>query len=132
MAPDPHVWPVLVYRDAPTAVRFLADAFGFEPVLVVPRDGDESTVEHAELRWPSGGGVILSTAGKDSSAFAARSPGNDCVYVVCEDADGLFERATGAGADVVVGLVDEDFGSRSFTVRDPEGNLWSFGTYSGS
>jgi uncharacterized glyoxalase superfamily protein PhnB len=52
--------------------------------------------------------------------------------VVCEDTDGLFERATGAGADVVVGLVDEGFGSRSFTVRDPEGNLWSFGTYSGS
>ena len=24
---------------------------------------------------------------------------------------------------------DTDYGSRDFTVRDPEGNLWAFGTY---
>ena len=35
------------------------------------------------------------------------------------------------GAEVVRGLKDEDYGSRGFTVRDPEGNLWSFGTYAG-
>jgi uncharacterized glyoxalase superfamily protein PhnB len=29
----------------------------------------------------------------------------------------------------VHGLVDTDYGSRDFSVRDPEGNLWSFGTY---
>jgi uncharacterized glyoxalase superfamily protein PhnB len=28
-------------------------------------------------------------------------------------------------------LKDEDYGSRGFTVSDPEGNLWSFGTYAG-
>jgi hypothetical protein len=27
---------------------------------------------------------------------------------------------------------DEDYGSRGFTARDPEGNLWSFGTYRGA
>jgi uncharacterized glyoxalase superfamily protein PhnB len=53
------------------------------------------------------------------------------VYIVCDDPDSLFERATGAGAEVVRGLRDEDYGSRGFTVRDPEGNLWSFGTYRG-
>jgi uncharacterized glyoxalase superfamily protein PhnB len=51
---------------------------------------------------------------------------------VCDDPDGLFSRATAAGAEVVRGLVDEDYGSRGFTVRDPEGNPWSFGTYSGA
>jgi len=25
--------------------------------------------------------------------------------------------------------MDTDYGSRDFTVRDPEGNLWAFGTY---
>jgi hypothetical protein len=25
--------------------------------------------------------------------------------------------------------LDTDYGSRDFTVRDPEGNLWAFGTY---
>ena len=53
------------------------------------------------------------------------------VYVVCENPDALFTRATTAGAEVVRGLADEDYGSRGFTVRDPEGNLWTFGTYRG-
>jgi uncharacterized glyoxalase superfamily protein PhnB len=52
--------------------------------------------------------------------------------VVCTDLDGLCERAVGAGATVVRELRDEDYGSRGFSVRDPEGNLWSFGTYSGA
>ena len=26
-------------------------------------------------------------------------------------------------------LTDTDYGSRDFSVRDPEGNVWSFGTY---
>ena len=37
-----------------------------------------------------------------------------------------------AGAEVVRGLKDEDYGSRGFTVRDPEGDLSSFGTYRGA
>ncbi|MFR9750988.1 VOC family protein [Nocardia sp. 004] len=48
------------------------------------------------------------------------------------DPDALFARATAAGAEVVRDLRDEDYGSRGFTVRDPEGNLWSFGTYWGA
>jgi uncharacterized glyoxalase superfamily protein PhnB len=35
-------------------------------------------------------------------------------------------------ADVIRPLADTDYGSREFTVRDPEGNLWSFGTYPGT
>ena len=72
---------------------------------------------------------MLGTAGKDDSAFGQRAPGNDCVYVDCDDPDALFERAIATGAEVVRGLTDEEYGSRGFTVRDPEGNLWSFGTY---
>ena len=26
-------------------------------------------------------------------------------------------------------IIDTDYGSRDFSVRDPEGNVWSFGTY---
>ena len=127
----PTVWPILTYRDARAALDFLVDAFGFEKPVVIARDDDPSIVEHAELRWPLGGGVMLGTAGKDESAFGQRQPGNDSVYVVCDEPDELFMRATEAGAEVVRGLKDEDYGSRGFTVRDPEGNLWSFGTYAG-
>lgn len=131
MATFTATWPILTFRDAPAAIEFLEKAFGFERTAVHARDDDPSIVEHAEMRWPLGGGVMFGTAGKDDSAFGRRTPGNDAVYVVCTDPDELFERAVGAGATVVMGLNDEDYGSRGFTVRDPEGNLWSFGTYSG-
>ena len=125
------VWPILSFRDAHKSAAFLRDAFGFEEVACYTRDSDPSVVEHAEMRWPLGGGIMFGTAGKDDSPFGARTPGNDAVYVVCDEPDALFERATAAGAEVVRGLVDEDYGSRGFTVRDLEGNLWSFGTYRG-
>ena len=113
-------------------MQFLADAFGFEERAATPGDDDQTIVEHAELRWPVGGGIMLGSAGKDDTPFGARPTGAGSVYIVCDDPDGLFARATAAGAEVVRGLVDEDYGSRGFTVRDPEGNLWSFGTYAGA
>ena len=122
------VWPVLSYRDARAGIGFLTAAFGFEEQAVYAHD-DTSLIEHAELGWPLGGGVMLGSAGKDDSPFGRRRPGNDSVYLVCDDPDDLFARATAAGAEVVRGPRDEDYGSRGFTVRDPEGNLWSFGTY---
>lgn len=129
---DAMIWPCLSYRDARTAVAFLTTAFGFKEAALYARESDPSIVEHAELRWPGGGGVMLGTAGKDDSPFGTRVPGNEAVYVVTEDPDALFDQAVSAGAEVVQGLKDEDYGSRGFTVRDPEGNLWSFGTYGGA
>lgn len=125
------VWPVLTYRDARGAIEFLGKAFGFEERAAYARPDDPSIIEHAEMRWPDGGGVMLGSAGKDDSPFGRRTTGNDAVYIVCGDPDALFERAVAAGAVVVRDLEDTDFGSRGFTVRDLEGNLWSFGTYGG-
>jgi len=128
---SPTVWPILTYRDARAAIAFLTEAFGFETRAAHAREGDDSIIEHAEMRWPLGGGVMFGTAGKDDSAFGQRVPGNDSVYVVTDDPDALFARAVAAGAEVLSGLADKDYGSRDFTVRDPEGNIWSFGTYAG-
>ncbi len=126
-----HIWPCLAFRDARAAMKFLTDAFGFEEQAAYARDDDPTIIEHGEMRWPLGGGIMFGTASKDDTPFGQRVPGNDAIYVVCDDPDGLFARATGAGAEVVRGLRDEDYGSRGFTVRDPDGNLWSFGTYAG-
>jgi len=128
---DAMIWPCLSYRDARAAVAFLTTALGFKETALYAREDDPSIVEHAELRWPGGGGVMLGTAGKDDGPFGTRLPGNEAVYVVTEEPDALFDQAVAAGAEVVQGLKDEDYGSRGFTVRDPEGNLWSFGTYRG-
>jgi uncharacterized glyoxalase superfamily protein PhnB len=128
--PAPTIWPALTYADAPAAIRFLVEAFGFVETLVVPGEGGREIV-HAELRWPEGGGVMLGSTGDDTE-FSQRKPGTTSTYVVTDAPDALFDRATAAGAEVVRGLRNEDYGSRGFTVRDPEGNLWSFGTYRGA
>jgi uncharacterized glyoxalase superfamily protein PhnB len=106
------------------------EAFGFVETLVVPGEGGRE-IAHAELRWPEGGGIMLGSTSEDS-VFSRMKPGMTSIYVVTDTPDALFDRATAAGADVVRELRDEDYGSRGFTVRDPEGNPWSFATYCGA
>lgn len=120
------VWPCLTYRDAPAAIAFLEEAFGFQATAV---HGDGDTVQHAELRWPLGGGVMLGSPRPDNVHDIPAGLG--LVYVVTDQPDQLYARAIAAGATVVRELRDEDYGSRVFTVRDPQGVLWSFGTYAG-
>lgn len=126
----PTIWPALRYRDAPAAIRFLKDAFAFTEAVVHPGEG-EGIVAHAELAWPGGGGVMLGSVRPDST-IAELPPGTGSVYIYTEDPDGLYERACAAGARVVLAVHDTDHGSRDFTVRDPEGVYWSFGTYRGA
>ena len=51
---------------------------------------------------------------------------------MCDDPDALFARVTSHGADVLQAVTDKEYGSRDFVVRDPEGNVWTFGTYAGT
>jgi uncharacterized glyoxalase superfamily protein PhnB len=69
---------------------------------------------------------------REDSVIAELPPGTGSIYVVTENPDALYDRARNAGARVVRELHDEDYGSREFTVRDPEGVYWSFGTYAGA
>jgi uncharacterized glyoxalase superfamily protein PhnB len=125
------IWPTLVYDDAPGAIEFLADAFGFTISMVVKNEGDDSLIEHAQLRWPEGGGVMLGSANRPDNPFSQRPTGAASVYVVTADPDAVYDRAIGRGATVFSPLVEHDYGSRGFSVTDPEGNVWSFGTYGG-
>lgn len=127
----PTIWPTLLYDDAPAAIEFLITAFGFTESLVVKNAEDQSVIEHCQLRWPEGGGVMLGSAGRDHNPFSQRPTGAGSVYVVTDDPDGVYERAIAGGATVFAELRDEDYGSRGFSVTDPEGNVWSFGTYRG-
>ncbi|MFI7544216.1 VOC family protein [Actinoplanes sp. NPDC049599] len=125
--PQPQVWPTLSATDARALITFLVDAFGFV-TLAVHGEGDEIT--HAELAWPPGGGIMLGSYRPDR-VWSLR-PGTFGAYAVTDDPDGLHDRAVKAGATIVQELTDTDYGSRDFIARDPEGNLWSFGTYRGA
>jgi uncharacterized glyoxalase superfamily protein PhnB len=116
-------FPSLRYRDAAAALEWLADAFGFEETE--RHAGEDGAIVHAEMKF--GGEWIM--LGTDSGERWGSHAGQGWVYVVVDDPDALYERARAAGAEVVMEPTDQDYGSRDFSVRDPEGNLWSFGTY---
>jgi uncharacterized glyoxalase superfamily protein PhnB len=124
------VHPVVRYKDAAAAVDWLKRAFGLEE-HVVYRDGD-GVVQHAELR--AGNGLIM--LGRQSEAWmGGTSPdplgSTVSLYVVvgADVVDAHHERAKAAGARIVMEPTDMDYGSRDYSARDPEGNLWSFGSY---
>jgi uncharacterized glyoxalase superfamily protein PhnB len=120
----PSVVPSLRYRDARRAIEFLEQAFGFKAAMVV--DGENDEVAHAELTYGPDGMVMLGTARDDSYGSHV---GQGWVYVVIEDADAHYAQAKAAGAEIVRELTDQDYGSRDYSARDFEGNMWSFGTY---
>lgn len=123
---DPQVfYPSLRYHDAAAAIEWLEEAFGF--TLVAAHRGEDGTIAHAEVSY--GDGVVMLGSASTSDEVWGDRAGMGWLYVVTNEPDDLFTRATAAGAEVVRPLSDEDYGSRDFSVRDPEGNIWSFGTY---
>ncbi|WP_153502730.1 VOC family protein [Cumulibacter manganitolerans] len=126
---DHSIWPAFTYDDADAARAWLT-ALGFTEGIRVPADRNPDLVRHSEMLWPEGGRVMVSSRALGSEHATAR--GAQGVYVVCGDPDAVRARAGRLGAEVVHELADADYGSRGFTVRDREGNMWSFGTYAGS
>jgi uncharacterized glyoxalase superfamily protein PhnB len=129
MSTRPTLYPYMQYRDAPAAIAWLEKAFGFRTVATHP-DGNGG-IAHAELGY--GNGMIMLGTRRDNGlpmTMPGEAGGNtQGVYVVVKDADAVYARAQAAGAEVVMSIRDTDYGSRDFSVRDPEGHLWSFGTY---
>ena len=125
--PNPTVWLTLQAHDAPALIDFYVQAFGF---VVGARYGEGDIVDHAQLNWPEGSGGIMLGSHRPDNAWT-RQPGTAGGYVVTADPDALYERVLQHDADVVRPLAKTDYGAREFAVRDPEGNLWSFGDYVG-
>jgi len=125
-APAPTVWPTFQATDAQALINFLVGSFGFIATAVY-RDGDR--IAHAQLDWPEGGGVMLGSFRSD--AQWSRPPGTAGMYVVATDVEAVHRRAAAAGAEIVRPLSDTDYGGLEFVASDPEGNLWSFGSYRG-
>jgi uncharacterized glyoxalase superfamily protein PhnB len=129
--------PVLRYHDAPAAIEWLCQTFGFEKHLVVPND--DGTIAHAQLSFGNGM-VMLGSVRKDDSEDdrevrqpakidGRNAPSACAIYVIVTDADAVFARVKTAGAKIAMEIRDEDYGGRDFSCYDPEGHLWSFGTY---
>ena len=126
------VWPVLHYDDPAAAHHFLVDVVGFREAVVV-RD-DVGDIVHAELRWPGGGAVLFGGTKHTDSVHGGLKAG--AVYLATDDVDAIHARVHEAGADVVQAPQATEFAAGgpayAFSVRDPKGNLWTFGTYRGA
>jgi PhnB protein len=134
VAPAPSgrggIWAAVFYADAQAGIRFLLDVLGFEEQLVVVGD-DGVTVVHSELRWPEGGIVQVGTYDPGNPYSRDLPPGAQGLYVVTADPTGAWERCLAAGVEVLRPLEAPDYDPTGlgFSVRDPEGNIWSFGTH---
>ena len=139
--------PSLRYRDAPAAIDWLCEAFGFERHLVVP--GEAGTIDHAQLVF--GNGMIMLGSARDddfgqhrkpldapgatmseapmSKGTVSKAPVSKSAYIIVSDVDAHHARAVAAGAQVVMAPEDQHYGGRLYSCRDPEGNLWNFGSY---
>lgn len=130
--PRSTVIPALRYRDAPAAIEWICSVLGFTRHAMYEGEGGE--INHAELAL-GGGMIMLGSMKEDEQGRRFKAPGElggvetRSAYIVVPDADAVYARAQAAGATIVRPLQDMDYGSREFTVNDPEGHSWSVGTY---
>lgn len=124
-----NIFPAVRYRDANAAIEWLGRAFGLTEQALY-RD-DDGNVQHCQLAL-EGGIVMLGQA--SAEGWMEGSPPDPLastvsIYAVVSDPDAHHGRAIEAGARIVRELAEMDYGSREYSARDLEGNLWSFGTY---
>jgi uncharacterized glyoxalase superfamily protein PhnB len=122
------MYPILGYRELEAAIDWLCRVFGFEPLEVMRNE--DGSYAHVELRL--GAGVIMPTTTRDQTN--PENPwegpmGTQGLYVALDGVEAHYERAVAEGAEIVRPLATTDWGSREYTARDLEGNLWAFGTY---
>ena len=115
------VIPCFRYRDARAMIDWLCQVVGFTRHLVV--DGDGGRIDHAQLAL-GGGMIMLGSAHDDDLGAFASTP-----YVVVADPDAVHARAVTRGASSVQAPRDEAYGGRGASFRDPEGNVWTIGSY---
>ena len=130
-----EIIPNLRYADAPRAIDFLCEAFGFERKVVYLSEQNLSVVQHAQLVWQDRMVMVYSINDTEFARAANMRTANEAggptvgLYLIVEDVDVHAERARAAGADIIMEPRDEDYGGRGYSARDPEGNVWSFGSY---
>ncbi len=124
--------PCLRYRNAPAAIEWLCETFGFEKQVVFPHP--DGTIAHAQLTFGNSM-IMIGSVGPGPIAHLFQQPDEvggaetQCPYVVVPDADAVYQKAKAAGAKIEIEIQDAGHGGRNFTCRDLEGHVWNFGTF---
>jgi uncharacterized glyoxalase superfamily protein PhnB len=125
--------PNVLYKDANAGIEWLQSVLGFTE-HVVYRNAD-GAVEHAELLFGNGMlmvgtyGLNKQSAGWYGTPSEAGGMVTSASYLIAKDCTPIWERAQAAGAEILLPLRVMDYGGQAFTLRDPEGHVWSLGEY---
>ena len=122
----PTMGSAVFYKDPLAALDWLENAFGFErSMIITDLDGK---LAHAEMRFGDGY-IMVGSEWIDYVASPASTGGKvtQTINVHLDDGiDAHCARAQAAGAVILRPLNDEFYGDRTYSVRDPEGHVWSF------
>ena len=126
--------PGIPYKDADAAIDWLKRALGFRERAMYRNH--EGIVQHAELLFGESGMLMLGTAGASPQSAQWQSLPSELgnrvtgsTYLIVPDCTPVWQKALAAKAVVLMDLRTMDYGGQSFTVRDPEGHVWSVGEY---
>ncbi len=125
--------PATRYRDAEAALVFLTKTLGFTEHAVF-RD-EKGVLIHAQLTTDAG--MVMIAPMDDEGEFAAylihpdETGGRETVsiYAVVTDVAQRYAKSVAGGAQILIPLRAEPYGGLSFTLRDPEGHIWTLGSY---
>jgi uncharacterized glyoxalase superfamily protein PhnB len=129
---SPTVTPSVLYNDAFAGIDWLTRVLGMSLLSRYPMP--DGTLAFAELGWRTGVVFVSSRPPADNPWSRV---GVASIALVAADAESVrhhYLKAVAAGADVVRELHVSRTpafpqGSAQFDLRDPEGNLWTVGTY---
>ncbi len=117
---------LLVYRDIAAAHAYLVDVLGLAPGPI-SFDGDRAV--HGEVH--AGDGVVwLHREAPEHRMVSPLTTGTvtASLAVLVDDVDAHHDRVAATGAAIDCAPTDMPYGIREYSVRDPEGHLWSFQT----
>jgi uncharacterized glyoxalase superfamily protein PhnB len=114
------------YHDAPSAIDWLVASLGFR--VLERHDLPDGGIAHARLAW--GDGMIFVSTRAADGPWSITGPASIALNQADAAAvDALHQRTFATGAEIIEQLHDAPYGSHQFSVRDPEGNAWTVGTY---
>jgi PhnB protein len=120
--------PYLIAKGAASAIEFYKKAFGAKEVM---RLADPTgKIGHAEIQIGDSR-IMLADEHPEMDIRGPQSLGGTpvgiCLYV--PNVDAVFNQAVAAGAKVERPVVDQFYGDRSGTIRDPFGHKWTIATH---
>jgi uncharacterized glyoxalase superfamily protein PhnB len=123
----PALIPALFYRDPRAALKWLAQAFDFELVMLI--EDPDGNLAHSEMRFGDAAIMIGNEWSEDHQSPASMSGRNtQTTHIqIQSDIDAHCERARRAGAEIVAPPETQFYGDRTYRCRDPEGHIWTVG-----